>query len=147
MATDRQMAANFWNALKSTGPKTVAGKVRASLNSFKHGAYARLDTWHREIMLRAGEDPHPARPGCRDPARGVLGPAVRRRRHPVPLRKSPVRTAAMLAANRTNAQKCTGPNTREGKARAALNALKHGRRAVRLRENLLQAGECQSEAL
>src|SRR5271167_1729342 len=44
------------------------------------------------------------------------------------LRKSPVRTAAMLAANRANAQKSTGPATAAGKARVALNALKHGGR-------------------
>ncbi len=57
------------------------------------------------------------------------------------LRKSPVRTAAMLAANRANAKKCTGPSTAEGKARVALNALKHGRRADRLPEKLPRAGD------
>jgi hypothetical protein len=34
--SDRKVAANQSNARKSTGPKTVAGKARASLNSFKH---------------------------------------------------------------------------------------------------------------
>ncbi|HTX39642.1 MAG TPA: hypothetical protein VME43_31715, partial [Bryobacteraceae bacterium] len=34
-----------------------------------------------------------------------------------------------LAANRRNAQRSTGPRTAEGKARAALNARKHGFRA------------------
>ncbi len=63
------------------------------------------------------------------------------------LRKSPVRTAAMLAANRANAQKCTGPSTAQGKARVALNALKHGRRADRLPERLLRAGDREGEAL
>ena len=33
---------------------------------------------------------------------------------------------ARLAANRANAQKSTGPKSAEGKARASLNALKHG---------------------
>ena len=63
------------------------------------------------------------------------------------LRKSPVRTAAMLAANRANAQKCTGPSTAKGKARVALNALKHGRRAHRLPEKLLRAADREGEAL
>ncbi len=62
------------------------------------------------------------------------------------LRKSPVRTAAMLAANRANAGKCTGPSTPKGKARVALNALKHGRYAVSLPEKLLRAGDRQGEA-
>jgi hypothetical protein len=63
------------------------------------------------------------------------------------LRKSPVRTAAMLAANRANAQKCTGPSSAAGKARVALNALKHGRRSDRLPEKLLRAGDREGEAL
>jgi hypothetical protein len=63
------------------------------------------------------------------------------------LRKSPVRTPAMLAANRANAQKCIGPRTPEGKARVALNALKHGRRSDGLPEKLLRAGDRQGEAL
>ena len=42
------------------------------------------------------------------------------------LRKSPTRTPALLAANRANAVKSTGPRTREGKARVARNALRHG---------------------
>ena len=65
----------------------------------------------------------------------------------MPLRKSHVRTAAMLAANRSNAQKGTEPSTPEGKARAALNVPKHGRRAVRLPEKLLQAGERQADQM
>jgi len=63
------------------------------------------------------------------------------------LRKSPVRTAAMLAANRANAQKSTGPATAAGKARVALNALKHGGRTDRLPEKLLRAGDREGEAL
>ena len=45
------------------------------------------------------------------------------------LRKSPVRTRALLSANRANALKSTGPRTARGKHASALNALRHGRRA------------------
>ncbi len=64
----------------------------------------------------------------------------------MPLRKSPSRTPAFLAANRRNALKSTGPRTPRGKARVSLNALKSGRYAVRLPERLLALGERRSEA-
>ncbi|HME00897.1 MAG TPA: hypothetical protein VKM93_26750 [Terriglobia bacterium] len=63
------------------------------------------------------------------------------------LRKSPTRTEAFLAANRRNAQKCTGPRTPEGKARVSLNGLKHGRYAHRLPEKLEAAGYRSAAAL
>jgi len=63
------------------------------------------------------------------------------------LRKSPTRTEAFLAANRRNAQKCTGPKTPEGKARVSLNGLKHGRYAQRLPEKLEAAGYHSAAAL
>ena len=63
------------------------------------------------------------------------------------LRKSPTRTEAFLAANRRNAQKCTGPRTPEGKARVSLNALKHGAYAQRLPEKLEAAGYKSAAAL
>ncbi len=59
----------------------------------------------------------------------------------MPLRKSPTRTPAMLAANRANCLSSTGPRTARGKARAALNSLKHGRYATRSPEKLIQAGD------
>ena len=37
MATAKQVHANQKNAKKSTGPKTVLGKRRSSLNSITHG--------------------------------------------------------------------------------------------------------------
>jgi hypothetical protein len=45
---------------------------------------------------------------------------------PVSLRKSPTLTPALLAANRRNAQKSTGPRTARGKAWSRLNSLCHG---------------------
>ncbi len=63
------------------------------------------------------------------------------------LRKSPARTEAFLAANRRNAQKCTGPRTPEGKARSSLNGLKHGRYAQRLPQTLETAGYRSAAAL
>jgi hypothetical protein len=68
----------------------------------------------------------------------------------MPLRKSPVRTAALLAANRANAQKSTGPRTPQGKARVSFNSFKHGRYAARpeeLAERFLRAGYHREAAL
>ena len=42
MATERQLAANRRNARRSTGPRSGAGKKRASRNSYRHGLTARL---------------------------------------------------------------------------------------------------------
>lgn len=55
------------------------------------------------------------------------------------LRKRPTLTPALLAANRANAQKSTGPRTVQGKNRIVLNALKHGRHARTFRDKLLRA--------
>ena len=63
------------------------------------------------------------------------------------LRKSPVRTPALLAANRANALKSTGARTPEGKARAVLNGLKHARHARRLPETLATAGRREAKQL
>jgi hypothetical protein len=45
------------------------------------------------------------------------------------LRKSPTLTPALLAANRQNAKKSSGPRTARGKAWSRLNGLRHGRRS------------------
>jgi len=50
MATVAQIQANRLNAQKSTGPRTAAGKERASRNALKHGLLA------REAVIQ-GEDP------------------------------------------------------------------------------------------
>ena len=55
-------------------------------------------------------------------------------------------TPASLAARRANALKSTGPRTAQGKARVALNSLKHGRSAVNLPEKLARAGYRRGEA-
>jgi hypothetical protein len=59
----------------------------------------------------------------------------------MPLRKSPLRTPALLAARRASARKSHGPISFKGKARSSLNALKHGRYAIHLRRKLLEAGD------
>ena len=41
MTSARQRAANQRNARKSTGPRTIGGKVRARKNAFRHGFTAR----------------------------------------------------------------------------------------------------------
>lgn len=37
MASQKQIAANRANALRSTGPKTAAGKSKSSRNAYRHG--------------------------------------------------------------------------------------------------------------
>jgi hypothetical protein len=54
-------------------------------------------------------------------------------------------TPPQLAAKRANARKSTGPRTVEGKSRIVLNALKNGRHARNLGENLRRA-KSQEEA-
>ena len=65
----------------------------------------------------------------------------------MPLRKSAIRTPALVAASRANGCKSHGPKTIRGKARASLNALKTGRYAVQLRRKLLEAEDREGEAL
>jgi hypothetical protein len=50
MATEKQVAANRANALKSTGPRSEAGKKASSANALTHGLTA-------EMHLVPGEDP------------------------------------------------------------------------------------------
>ncbi len=50
MTTEKQAAANQGNALKSTGPKTEAGKAVVSLNALKHGLLS-------QRLFLSGEDP------------------------------------------------------------------------------------------
>jgi hypothetical protein len=50
MASERQIRANRRNALKSTGPRTAAGKVASSRNALRHGLTA-----HQVVI--EGEDP------------------------------------------------------------------------------------------
>ena len=60
----------------------------------------------------------------------------------VSLRQRPKVTPRMIAANRANAQKSTGPRTGIGKARVAINALGHGKYTDKLfRSHLLLARE------
>jgi hypothetical protein len=57
------------------------------------------------------------------------------------LRQTPTLTPALLAANRRNAQKSTGPRSEAGKRRVRLNGLKHGLRCNSFRESLIRSGE------
>jgi len=63
------------------------------------------------------------------------------------LRKSPHLTPGLLAANRRNAQRSTGPRTRAGKENSKLNALKHGGYAAleNHRQIMLALGEDPQE--
>ena len=42
MASDKQIAANRRNAMRSTGPRTSAGKARSRANSLRHGLLSRV---------------------------------------------------------------------------------------------------------
>lgn len=57
------------------------------------------------------------------------------------LRKRSALTVALVAANRENARKSTGPRSVEGKRRSRLNALKHGLSAKSFRQAMLGLGE------
>jgi len=62
------------------------------------------------------------------------------------LRKSPTLTPALLASNRANARKSTGPRTARGKAWSRLNHLKSGARSpeyISFFEALLNAPPCR----
>ena len=67
----------------------------------------------------------------------------------VSLRKSPTLTPALLASNRLNAKKSTGPRTARGKAWSRLNRFHHGMRSpeyLSFAEALHYAPPCQVEA-
>ena len=50
MASDKQLIANRANAMRSTGPKTAAGKALSRMNAHKHGLTA-------ETIIIGDEDP------------------------------------------------------------------------------------------
>jgi hypothetical protein len=66
--TDKTIAANGANARKSTGPKTGAGKLRARMNSLKHGFFA------KELQL--GEEDRPEFEVLRDSLLQQFAPAT-----------------------------------------------------------------------
>ena len=49
MATEKQIAANRANAKRSTGPKTVAGKMWSSRNAYRHGLSCPLPSDPEEV--------------------------------------------------------------------------------------------------
>ena len=61
------------------------------------------------------------------------------------LRKSPTLTLKMLAANRRNARRSTGPTTTGGRWNASQNALQHGHYAGSLRRCMLALRENAEE--
>ena len=50
MATEKQIAANRRNALKSTGPRSERGKAFTRLNSLRHGLRAKPGTLAAERL-------------------------------------------------------------------------------------------------
>jgi hypothetical protein len=44
LATEKQIAANRANALRSTGPKTLAGRLKSSRNAYRHGLSLSMTT-------------------------------------------------------------------------------------------------------
>jgi hypothetical protein len=73
MATERQIAANRANAKKSTGPKSRAGKARASANSRQHGLAARvaLDRERVEAARQLAQEIMDSLPGQIDLAQAM----------------------------------------------------------------------------
>lgn len=67
MISDRKIAANRRNAVRSTGPRTAVGKVRSGQNALRHGLAAsaghhpaRSAEVERLAHAIAGKAPHPA---------------------------------------------------------------------------------------
>ena len=58
MASPAQMAANRANAQKSTGPRTLEGKQRASMSALKHGLAAQTVVLPHEDNRRLRGDAH-----------------------------------------------------------------------------------------
>jgi hypothetical protein len=52
----RKLAANRANAKRSTGPKTQAGKAKASQNAYKHGFHAKRLFPNEEVRAQDGAD-------------------------------------------------------------------------------------------
>jgi hypothetical protein len=69
MVSSRQIAANRANALRSTGPRSPAGKDRSKLNALRHGAFAEL-----AVVPQLGETAG-AWAAFRDAVVADLGPA------------------------------------------------------------------------
>ena len=58
MASERQIAANRANSRKSAGPKSRAGKARASQNAYRHGLAAPTpvdNSWTKKVEKLASE--------------------------------------------------------------------------------------------
>lgn len=68
MASSRQIAANRKNARQSTGPRTIAGKMRSRTNAIKHGMTAAVlhgvedANEYRQFQLRMRRQYQPVRP-------------------------------------------------------------------------------------
>ena len=80
MASEKQIAANRANALKSTGPRTAAGRAKSSRNAYRHGLSVPMapDSGQVESLARtlagetAGEDqPEAAREDQLEAARAL----------------------------------------------------------------------------
>ena len=54
MPSERQIAANRRNAVKSTGPKTAVGKRRSSTNALRHGLSRRFAREHSDVVEALG---------------------------------------------------------------------------------------------
>jgi hypothetical protein len=85
MASERQIAANRGNARKSTGPRSLAGKRRASSNAYRHGLAAGIqasESNEAERLARkiAGDSNSPiALAHARSAAEAILDVACARR--------------------------------------------------------------------
>ena len=78
MPSDKQIAANRRNALRSTGPRTAAGKRSSRLNSYKHGLTAHVDPLPPEqqqardaFIAELADGLHPDGPAERELARSI----------------------------------------------------------------------------